>query len=83
MTIPAVHNWPTNAHLIEDVHALGYIEGRVFDATPGDEGLWWKRLVASGKLIIGANLIRNMARHDFQVTPILMLVRHRRFRPAI
>jgi hypothetical protein len=32
--------WPTNAELIADVARLGYIGGRVWDATYG-RGVWW------------------------------------------
>jgi hypothetical protein len=43
MTAPvlAVAAWPTNAELIADVARLGYIRGRVWDATYG-RGVWWK-----------------------------------------
>lgn len=41
MTIPAVHNWPTNGHLIADVAALYFTDVEtVFDATYG-RGKWW------------------------------------------
>lgn len=48
MTAPApilqVNNWPTNAHLIEDVARLGYLreEWRVLEPTWG-EGVFWRR----------------------------------------
>ena len=44
MSIPAAFAWPTNAHLIEDVAALGYLrkEWKVLDPTYG-EGVFWKR----------------------------------------
>lgn len=38
--IPAVHDWPTNGHLIRDVAALGYIEDDVLDVTYGLGGFW-------------------------------------------
>lgn len=41
--IPAVHRWATNAELIYDAYQLGYVSGRVLDATPGERGLWWDR----------------------------------------
>lgn len=37
----AYKRWHTNAHLIRDVSKLGYIVEPVYDATPGDRGLWW------------------------------------------
>jgi hypothetical protein len=40
--IPAAYAWKTNAHLIEDVAKLGYLDGSVLDLTPG-LGVWWKR----------------------------------------
>lgn len=42
--VPAVHAWPTNAHLIADVARLGYIgpNDRVLDTTWGRKGAWWK-----------------------------------------
>lgn len=36
----AVGSWPTNAELIADVAQLGYLDGRVLDATYG-EGKFW------------------------------------------
>lgn len=38
----AYNDWPTNAHLIEDVARLGYITGDVLDPTFG-LGRFWKR----------------------------------------
>ena len=41
MTIPAVHAWPTNGHLIADVAKLHlHPDDRVLDATYG-RGNWW------------------------------------------
>ena len=42
--IDAAQRWPTNAHLIEDVHRLGYLRDTdvVLDPTYG-EGKWWTR----------------------------------------
>lgn len=41
--ILAVKRWRDNADMIADVYRLGYIEGQVYDATPGDAGaLWWR-----------------------------------------
>jgi hypothetical protein len=34
------HTWPTNAHLMADVAALGYVTGTVFDATYGLGNFW-------------------------------------------
>lgn len=44
MTVLAAHRWPTNAHLIADVAALGYLrkEWRTLDVTYG-EGVFWRR----------------------------------------
>jgi SAM-dependent methyltransferase len=42
MTVLAAYPWKTNAHLIEDVAKLGYLDGLVLDATYG-LGTWWKR----------------------------------------
>jgi hypothetical protein len=44
MTIPAVHNWPTNADLIADVAKLDYIrkEDLTVDVTYG-KGNWWTK----------------------------------------
>jgi DNA-directed RNA polymerase subunit RPC12/RpoP len=43
MTIPAIHSWKSNAELIVDVAAMGYLEAgdRVLDCTYG-WGTWWK-----------------------------------------
>lgn len=38
----AAHTWPTNAHLIEDVAKLGYLDGHVLDCTYG-LGVFWRR----------------------------------------
>jgi len=38
----ATHRWPTNAHLIADCARLGYLDGRVLDATYGPHGGFWK-----------------------------------------
>lgn len=42
MTVLAAHDWPTNAHLIEDVARLGYItdDDLVLDMTYGRGGFW-------------------------------------------
>lgn len=42
MTVLAAHRWPSNAHLIADVVALGYItdDDLVLDATYGKGGFW-------------------------------------------
>lgn len=42
MSILTATAWPTNAHLIEDVAKLGYLDGRVLDVTFG-YGTFWKR----------------------------------------
>lgn len=39
-TVPAVHAWPTNAHLVRDVARLGYITGDVVDLTFGQGNFW-------------------------------------------
>ncbi len=42
--IMRAHRWGTNAKMIaEAVVPLGYIEGRVFDATYGEHGGFWKQ----------------------------------------
>ena len=41
MTVLAAHRWHTNGHMIADVAQLGYLDGRVFDATYG-QGAFWK-----------------------------------------
>lgn len=38
--IPAVHAWPSNAHLIRDVAELGYIGDMVLDVTYGLGNFW-------------------------------------------
>jgi hypothetical protein len=40
--VRAAHAWKSNAHLIEDVAKLGYLNGHVLDPTYG-KGRWWKR----------------------------------------
>lgn len=42
--ILACNNWPTNAHLIEDVAKLGYLKRSdlTLDSTYG-KGVWWRR----------------------------------------
>jgi len=44
VTVLAATAWPTNGHMIEAVHELGYIrdEDRVLDPTYGN-GQWWTR----------------------------------------
>lgn len=42
VTVLTAQAWPTNAHLIEDVAKLGYLDGRVLDVTYG-YGTFWKR----------------------------------------
>lgn len=41
-TVPAAHNWRSNAHMIADVAKLGYIHGLVLDPTYGEHGGFWK-----------------------------------------
>jgi hypothetical protein len=41
VTVPSVHNWRTNGHLIADVAKLGYITGLVLDPTYGEHGGFW------------------------------------------
>jgi len=44
MTVPAASNWPSNAHLIEDVAALGYLHKDWFTLDPTyGEGVFWRR----------------------------------------
>lgn len=40
--VPAIHDWPTNGHLIADVARLGYLDGTVLDCTFG-RGTFWRR----------------------------------------
>ena len=40
MTILTAQRWLTNAHLIEDVAQLGYLDGRVLDCTYGLGNFW-------------------------------------------
>lgn len=42
MTVFAIGEWATNAHLIADVAKLGYLDGTVLDATYGEHGGFWK-----------------------------------------
>lgn len=53
--VRAAYTWRNNADLMVDVHRLGYIRGRVFDATPGRSGLWWDGIVADSSLTIELN----------------------------
>lgn len=39
--VRAIDSWATNGHMIADVAMLGYLDGRVLDATYG-EGTFWK-----------------------------------------
>lgn len=43
--VRAVYPWRTNADLIYDAWRAGYVNGVVFDSTPGKDGLWWRRLI--------------------------------------
>lgn len=65
--ILAVQKWESNAALIADVYRLGYIRGRVFDATPGRQGGWWADLnrVATEDIAIEYN-----PGFDFRALPI-------------
>lgn len=60
--VPAAHAWPTNAHLIADVHRLGYIDDDdlTVDATYGRGRFWtrWRpaRLIAHDLSIDGVDL---------------------------
>lgn len=38
----AAQRWQTNAHLLADAARLGYLDGRVLDATYGPHGGFWK-----------------------------------------
>ena len=40
MTVLAIGNWRNNAELLKDVAALGYLNGRVLDATYGRGRFW-------------------------------------------
>jgi hypothetical protein len=40
--VRAVHAWPTNSHMIEEVARLGYLDGTVLDVTHGKHGGFWK-----------------------------------------
>lgn len=44
MTVFAAQKWTTNAAMIADVAKLGYLDGRVLDATYGEGNFWsdWK-----------------------------------------
>lgn len=66
--VPAIHNWKTNAELIEDVASLHLTETKVvFDATYG-RGVWWRNW--QPELLI-TNDIRTEAKYhdDFTALP--------------
>jgi hypothetical protein len=66
----AAHNWRTNGHLIADVHRLGYIKGRVYDATYGaNGGVWWKVLFSERAVPGIERLEGNTGQHDFTRLP--------------
>jgi hypothetical protein len=41
-TVLAAYRWKSNAELIADVARLGYLDGRVLDATYGECAVFWK-----------------------------------------
>jgi hypothetical protein len=43
VTVLAAHAWKSNAELIADVARLGYLDGRVLDATYGECAVFWKK----------------------------------------
>lgn len=61
------HDWRTNGHMIEDVARLGYLDGRVLDATLGESTFWneWKpEYLATNDLYKPA-----LYNHDFRYFP--------------
>ena len=68
--VPAIHNWPTNAHLIEDVARLHLDSGMLaFDATYGAGGFWkrWRP-----KVLLTNDIDENLRTHfhyDFRRFP--------------
>lgn len=71
--VRAAYPWRTNADLIYDVWRMGHIKGMVFDATPGNDALWWRRLTteptyAKGIKHITLNGLSDGPRRDFRET---------------
>jgi hypothetical protein len=76
--IRAIDDWPSNAELIADAAALGYIEGDVLDTTYG-EGVFWKvftpeRLVRSDRF---------KATGDLRADATMLPFRDRSFRTVV
>lgn len=55
--VVACYPWRTNADLLYDAWRMGYVSGRVFDATPGIDGLWWRNLRQAGGYVDGIERI--------------------------
>jgi hypothetical protein len=68
VVVPAVYPWKSNAHLIEDVAKLGYLEGHVLDATYG-LGTFWKRWQPE-KLTTNDLYCEAEHRYDFRSFPV-------------
>ncbi len=67
--VRAVYPWRTNADLLYDVWRLGYVEGFVYDITPGAGGLWSKRLQIPGGYVDGIEqILLNIKKTDFRKT---------------
>jgi len=70
----AAYPWANNSDLIFDLWRMGHVRGHVYDATPGHDGLWWRRLispegdVADGIDSLTLNGISDGERRDFRET---------------
>lgn len=66
--VPAVHNWPSNGHLISAAYELGYVGGHVLDMTYGDGG-FWTQVGLESRIHPIASITINRGEHDFRHIP--------------